>query len=232
MAQGAEASELEERLSKRVDSVFADLATRLAAQPAAALPAPCTEPAILANTTELPEGGNDATPEKRGGALAAATAKDAPTPRIAPPLEADFVDSELHAATLAEYRFVACLDAYASCANTITEAVVNIKFDEEPKSYAAYRELFEPLCGRVGPSRPVLTEITMVSRNAGASLTRVGACRCHERLGVPATQWITVYNAHRPMKQRYHYNVANTRVERGNDDGGLCISSVAWFTEL
>ena len=31
------------------------------------------------------------------------------------------------------------------------------------------------------------------------------------RLGLPATQWITVYNAHRPMKQRYHYNVANTR---------------------
>lgn len=50
------------------------------------------------------------------------------------------------------------------------------------------------------------------------------------RLGLPATQWITVYNAHRPMKQRYHYNVANTRVdqhvEKGNDDG-LYISSVA-----
>ena len=50
------------------------------------------------------------------------------------------------------------------------------------------------------------------------------------RLGLPATQWITVYNAHRPMKQRYHYNVANNRVqqhvEKGNDDG-LYISSVA-----
>lgn len=50
------------------------------------------------------------------------------------------------------------------------------------------------------------------------------------RLGLPATQWITIYNAHRPMKQRYHYNVANTRVdqhvEKGNDDG-LYISSVA-----
>jgi len=55
------------------------------------------------------------------------------------------------------------------------------------------------------------------------------------RLGLPATQWITVYNAHRPMKQRYHYNVANTRVEqhveKGNDDG-LFISSVACCTEL
>ena len=55
------------------------------------------------------------------------------------------------------------------------------------------------------------------------------------RLGLPATQWITVYNAHRPMKQRYHYNVANTRVdqhvEKGNDDG-LYISSVACCHEL
>ena len=55
------------------------------------------------------------------------------------------------------------------------------------------------------------------------------------RLGLPATQWITIYNAHRPMKQRYHYNVANTRVdqhvEKGNDDG-LYISSVACCHEL
>lgn len=39
-------------------------------------------------------------------------------------------------------------------------------------------------------------------------------CHCQVRLGLPATQWITVYNAHRPMKQRYHYNVANTRVDQ------------------
>ena len=55
------------------------------------------------------------------------------------------------------------------------------------------------------------------------------------RLGLPATQWITVYNAHRAMKQRYHYNVANTRVdqhvEKGNVDG-LYISSVACCQEL
>jgi hypothetical protein len=55
-------------------------------------------------------------------------------------------------------------------------------------------------------------------------------CAVQVRLGLPATQWITVYNAHRPMKQRYHYNVANVRVEqhvvKGNDDG-LYISSVA-----
>lgn len=43
------------------------------------------------------------------------------------------------------------------------------------------------------------------------------------RLGMPANQWITVYNAHRPMKQRYHYNVQSNRisshVRKGLEDG-------------
>lgn len=48
------------------------------------------------------------------------------------------------------------------------------------------------------------------------------------RLGLPATQWITVYNAHRPMKQRYHYNVANSRVEQvGGPHAHLLSSSLA-----
>ncbi len=38
-----------------------------------------------------------------------------------------------------------------------TEAVVNLKFDEEPK-YSAYVSLFEPLCGPAGQQRPILTE--------------------------------------------------------------------------
>lgn len=37
-----------------------------------------------------------------------------------------------------------------------TDAVVNLKFDEEPK-YEAYMKLFEPLCGPP-PQRPILTE--------------------------------------------------------------------------
>lgn len=42
-----------------------------------------------------------------------------------------------------------------------TEAVVNLKFDEEPK-YAAYSALFEPLCGAAA-GRPVLqTEVPKV----------------------------------------------------------------------
>ncbi|KAG2273632.1 hypothetical protein Bca52824_056187 [Brassica carinata] len=53
------------------------------------------------------------------------------------------------------------------------------------------------------------------------------------RIGTPATQWISVYNARRPMKQRYHYNVAETRlnqhVQKGNEDGLLisCVASAA-----
>ena len=95
-----------------------------------------------------------------------------------------------------------------------------------------------------GPSnrRPISTE--------GAEKARVGQKRKAEpideegedgrpkkkiRLGMPAQQWITIYNAHRPMKQRYHYNVANSRieqhVEKGNDDG-LFISSVSCSAEL
>jgi len=36
------------------------------------------------------------------------------------------------------------------------EAVVNLKFDEEPK-YQAFMTLFDPLCGPQ-PQRPILTD--------------------------------------------------------------------------
>uniref|UniRef100_M1BLG1 non-specific serine/threonine protein kinase n=1 Tax=Solanum tuberosum TaxID=4113 RepID=M1BLG1_SOLTU len=55
------------------------------------------------------------------------------------------------------------------------------------------------------------------------------------RMGMPATQWISVYNGRRPMKQRYHYNVADDRlaqhIDKGNEDG-LFISSVACCSSL
>lgn len=80
------------------------------------------------------------------------------------------------------------------------------------------------------------------------------------RMGMPATQWISVYNGRRPMKQRYvlfwpqfvyfrlsknkvtitlgfryHYNVADERlaqhIDKGNEDG-LFISSVACCSNL
>ena len=125
----------------------------------------------------------------------------------------------------------------------ITEAVINLKFDDEPK-YAAYMALFEPLCGPPGPSRPLMigTDGQVGQKRARDSAAPptdedldLPSTKKRVRLGLPATQWITVYNAHRPMKQRYHYNVANNRVaqhvEKGNDDG-LFVSSVACCQDL
>jgi len=129
-----------------------------------------------------------------------------------------------------------------------TESVINLKFDEEPK-YAQFRRLFEPLCGPAGGARPVLTEFSdrLLAAKPGwrgaageaeeeAAEGQNGAERGKKaRLGVPATQWITVYSAHKPMKQRYHYNVVSARIEphvmRGTGDG-LRISCVACCQDL
>jgi hypothetical protein len=40
-------------------------------------------------------------------------------------------------------------------------------------------------------------------READDGLDDAQAPKKKVRLGLPATQWITVYNAHRPMKQRW-----------------------------
>ena len=119
------------------------------------------------------------------------------------------------------------------------EAVINLKFDEEPK-YGAMSGLFEPLCGAVA-RRPISTEgakkVGMKRKISDMQFDTDDKDRLKKkvRVGLPAQQWITIYNAHRPMKQRYHYNVANSRieqhVEKGNDDG-LFISSVSCSAEL
>lgn len=79
-----------------------------------------------------------------------------------------------------------------------TEAVVNLKFDEEPR-YSAYIQLFESLCG---PSnmRPILMDPlppSRVGQKRGRDVTAddnldLGAPKKKTRLGLPATQWITV----------------------------------------
>mmetsp|Transcript_30659 Transcript_30659/g.66924 ORF Transcript_30659/g.66924 Transcript_30659/m.66924 type:complete len:734 (-) Transcript_30659:270-2471(-) len=122
------------------------------------------------------------------------------------------------------------------------ELVINMKFDEEPK-YAQLAALFADLIAAC-PELPIDVE-------KGQAIMKIGVKRGRDSLeeeeddelrskkkvrqGTPATQWITAYNAHRPMKQRYHYNVANNRIEqhvlKGNDDG-LFISSVACSHEL
>lgn len=119
------------------------------------------------------------------------------------------------------------------------ESVINLKFDEEPK-YGAMAALFEPLCGAVA-RRPISTEgakkVGMKRKVSDMQFDTDDKDRLKKkvRVGLPAQQWITIYNAHRPMKQRYHYNVANSRiaqhVDKGNDDG-LFISSVSCASEL
>ncbi|XP_074321378.1 casein kinase 1-like protein HD16 [Silene latifolia] len=122
------------------------------------------------------------------------------------------------------------------------EIVVNLKFDEEP-NYSKLIALFDGLIGSNPSIRPINTDgaqkiIYQVGQKRGrlnAEEDDDGQVKKKVRLGVPATQWVSVYNARTPMKQRYHYNVADARleqhVERGNTDG-LLISSVASCSNL
>ncbi|KAA8528147.1 hypothetical protein F0562_035602 [Nyssa sinensis] len=122
------------------------------------------------------------------------------------------------------------------------EIVVNMKFDEEP-NYSKLISLFEGLIGPNPAIRPINTDgaqkiIYQVGQKRGRLNVEEeddGQPKKKVRLGVPATQWISVYNARLPMKQRYHYNVADARlaqhVERGNADG-LLISCVASCSNL
>ncbi|KAF3586064.1 hypothetical protein F2Q69_00031722 [Brassica cretica] len=118
------------------------------------------------------------------------------------------------------------------------EIVVNMKFDEEP-NYGKLVSLFQELLGENPAIRPINTEgaqkiIFQVGQKRGRlsiGEEEEDAPRKKVRLGVPATQWISIYNARQPMKQRYHYNVADSRlaqhIERGTADGLLisCVSS-------
>ncbi|XP_059640964.1 casein kinase 1-like protein HD16 isoform X2 [Cornus florida] len=113
------------------------------------------------------------------------------------------------------------------------EYVVNLKFDEEP-NYAKYISLFDGIVGPNPDIRPINTDGAQKVGHKRGRLTLEDEedeqPKKKVRMGMPATQWISVYNARRPMKQRYHYNVADARlvqhIEKGNEDG-LFISSVA-----
>ncbi|KAK9128442.1 hypothetical protein Syun_017239 [Stephania yunnanensis] len=112
------------------------------------------------------------------------------------------------------------------------EIVTNMKFDEEP-NYAKLISLFEGLlepCMSSGLIR--VDEALKIGQKRGRLVVHLDEDEQPKkkvRLGNPATQWISVYNARTPMKQRYHYNVADTRlgqhVDKGNEDG-LFISCV------
>ncbi|XP_057525040.1 casein kinase 1-like protein HD16 [Amaranthus tricolor] len=122
------------------------------------------------------------------------------------------------------------------------EYVVNLKFDEEP-NYAKYVSLFDGIVGPNPDIRPLNTDgaqklIYQVGHKRGRLTMEEDDDEQPKkkiRMGMPATQWVSVYNARRPMKQRYHYNVADIRlsqhIEKGNEDG-LFISSVASCSDL
>ncbi|XP_072997215.1 casein kinase 1-like protein HD16 [Typha latifolia] len=122
------------------------------------------------------------------------------------------------------------------------EYVVNLKFDEEP-NYAKCISLFDGIVGPNPDVRPINTDgaqklVYQVGQKRGRLMMEEEdeeQPKKKVRMGMPATQWISVYNAKRPMKQRYHYNVADARlsqhIEKGNEDG-LFISSVASSSNL
>ncbi|GLT71342.1 hypothetical protein SLA2020_433710 [Shorea laevis] len=117
------------------------------------------------------------------------------------------------------------------------EIVMNMKFDEEP-NYAKLISLFDSLLGSNPTLRPINTD---GAQKVGQKRGRLnieeddGQPKKKVRLGVPATQWISVYNARQPMKQRYHYNVADARLAQHVDKGmtdGLLISCVSSCSNL
>ncbi|XP_042958346.1 casein kinase 1-like protein HD16 isoform X2 [Carya illinoinensis] len=85
------------------------------------------------------------------------------------------------------------------------EIVVNMKFDEEP-NYAKLISLLEGLLGPNPALRPISTD---GAQKVGQKQGRLnieddddGQPKKKVRLGVPATQWISIYNARLPVKQR------------------------------
>ncbi|CAL9156486.1 unnamed protein product, partial [Musa hybrid cultivar] len=118
------------------------------------------------------------------------------------------------------------------------EIVTNMKFDEEP-NYSKLISLFDSLIEPCTSLRPIRIDGALkVGQKRGRLLVNLEEDEQPKkkvRLGSPATQWISVYNARRPMKQRYHYNVADIRlqqhIEKGMEDG-LYISCVASSANL
>jgi hypothetical protein len=85
------------------------------------------------------------------------------------------------------------------------EAVTNMKFDEEP-NYAKLISIFDTLIEPCAISRPIRIDGALkVGQKRGRLLINLEEDeqpRKKIRIGSPATQWISVYNARRPMKQR------------------------------
>ncbi|XP_047086176.1 casein kinase 1-like protein HD16 [Lolium rigidum] len=118
------------------------------------------------------------------------------------------------------------------------EIVTTMKFDEEPK-YRQLVSLFDDLIEGPASLRPIRIDGALQGGHKrgrmDVNLEENEQSIKKVRLGTPATQWISVYNARRPIKQRYHCNVADSRmhqhIQKGNEDG-LFISCVASSANL
>ncbi|KAL8102390.1 casein kinase 1-like protein HD16 [Apium graveolens] len=117
------------------------------------------------------------------------------------------------------------------------EMVTDMKFDEEP-NYSKLISLFDNSIVSTASLRPIKIDGALkVGQKRGRSPFELedSGPRKKVRLGTPATQWISVYCSRPPMKQRYHYNVTDSRlyqhVEKAKEDG-LHISSVASSSNL
>ncbi|CAM0876791.1 unnamed protein product [Alopecurus aequalis] len=117
------------------------------------------------------------------------------------------------------------------------QIVTTMKFDEEPK-YRNLVSLFDDLIGepasrpiRIGGALEVGNKRGRMVVNTEEDIRPVKKVRS----GSPATQWISVYNARWPTKQRYHYNTSDSMlrqyIKEGNETG-LLISCVASATNL
>lgn len=118
------------------------------------------------------------------------------------------------------------------CRAPILEIVVNMRS-------LIILTLFHGLIGADPAFRPINTDgaLKVGQKRGRMNIDDVneGQERKKIRLGVPATQWISIYNARQPMKQRYHYNVSDARlrqhVEKGYQDS-LFISVVSSCADL
>lgn len=119
------------------------------------------------------------------------------------------------------------------------EMVTNMRFDEEP-NYSKLISLFENSINSSVSLRPIRTDgaVLKVGQKRGrlpAELEDGEQSKKKIRVGTPATQWISVYNSRSSMKQRFHYNVMDSRLhqhlEKGKEDG-LSISCVASSANL
>lgn len=92
-----------------------------------------------------------------------------------------------------------------------TEFVLNLKFDEEP-NYNRMISLFEPLINIITPPLIIEGALKVGQKRSRECLEPEVQPSKRVRTGIPAKQWVTIYNRHSPMKQRYHYNVASNRL--------------------